>query len=124
MAPVNGCSRLRLSHTISKPDRPDTARAKPDRPDKARAKSMPVRVTRCHSLKDSTNLMTVQRAASEGSLHTAEETSRPTEGLLDEDASANSKDNAEETPRPTEGHLRLMRKRKSSDDPDSERHDV
>ena len=106
---------------------------KPDRPDKARAKCMPVRVTRCHSSKDSTNLMTVKRAASEGSLHTAEETPRPTEGLLDEDASANSKDNAEETPRridhPTEGHLCLNgKKRKSSDhdldNPDSKRHDV
>ena len=62
--------RTRLMHTVSKPDRPD----------KARAKRMPVRVTRCHSSKDSTNLMTVKRAASEGSLHTAEETPRPTEG--------------------------------------------
>lgn len=101
---------------------------KPDRPEEARAKSMPARVQRWHPSKDSINLMPVKRAASEGSLHTAEETPRRTEGLLDQDASVNSKDNAEETPRPTEGHLRLMPKRKSSDDdldnPDSKRQAV
>ena len=71
--------------------------------------------------------MTVKRAASEGSLHTAEETPRPTEGLLDQDASGNSKDNAEETTRPTEGHLRLMQRKSSDhdlDNPDSERQAV